>query len=170
VPEEKVIKYICGKYSIAVFSVEEYKDPIQTFGKAYFRFLYEKQEYALYSNFDKAKDLFSTFREAGFNITYINNLLKPLSDADVPRVLDKLNLDYTNLNKPQDIKDKSYLQQFTNMIVQQGNVELSVVKKAAAKTIEECEKILNTLSDTQKITPQNVKVRNAVEELKRVKL
>ncbi len=170
VPEEKVIKYICGKYSIAVFSISEYKENIQSFGKAYFRFLYEKQEYTLYSNFDKAKDLFSTFREAWFNITYINNLLKPLPDVDVPRVLEKLNSDYANLNKPQDIKDKSYIQQFTNMIVEQWNVQLSVVKKAAAKTIEESEQVLNNLSPEQKIKPQNVKVRNAVEELKRVKL
>ncbi len=168
--DDKLAKTICSKYSIAVFTIEPYMQTPETFGKAYIRFLYEKQTYTLYSDFDKAKDLFLLFYEAWINITYINNLQRPLSDADIVLVLEKLEQDYKKDHAPIEEKDKSYITQFTNMVLEKSGSELITVKKLAGKAVDEAASTLGKMSYVELQTPYWLKVRNSVEELKRVRL
>lgn len=168
--DDKQAKTICGKYSIAVFTIEPYTQAPETFGKAYIRFLYEKNTYTLYSDFDKAKDLYLLFYEAGLNITYINNLLRPLPDADIVRVLEKLEQDYKKAHAPVEEKNKSYITQFTNLVLEKSGEELVNIKKLAAKAVDEAVVNLGKMSPEELQTPYWLKVKNSVEELKRVRL
>jgi hypothetical protein len=168
--DDKTAKLICSKYSIAVFTIEPYTQTPETFGKAYIRLLYEKVTYTLYSDFDKAKDLYMLFYEAWVNITYINNLRRPLADADVVRVLEKLEQDYKILHAPTLEKDKSYVTQFTNMVIEKGGEDLVNVKQLAGKAVEESDAIMAKMSPEELKTPYWLKVKNAIEILKRVRL
>ena len=168
--DDKLAKLICSKYSIAVFTIEPFTDTPETFAKAYIRFLYEKNTYTLYSNFEKAKDLYLLFYEAWLKITYMNNIQRPLSDTDVNRVLEKLEQDYKVAHAPIEEKDKSYITQFTNLVLEKSGEELINIKKLAAKAVDEAVVNLNKMTPTELQTPYWIKVKNSVEELKRVRL
>lgn len=168
--DEKTAKDVCNKYHIAIFGIDTFSGTPESFGKAFFRFTFDKLTPTLYSEFDKAKDLYTIFREAWFQIIYINNLLNPLPDTDVARVMEKLVVDYDIAHAARTAKDKNVIEQFTDKVVERGNVELQEVKKLAAKAAEESEKTINDMNEKDKQTVQVLKVRNAVDELKRVKM
>lgn len=166
--DEVTARNICGKYSIAVFSIAEYKDTPESLGKAYIRFDFERTTITLYSELEKAKDLYLMFRDVGVIIKYINNLNKPLSDADVARVLEKLDNDYKLAHAPKAQKDKSYLTKLTELVVEQESKELDKVKKIASKAVEEAEELLEQTGGEE--SANTIKVKNAADELKRLRL
>ncbi len=166
--DEAIVRTVCNKFSVAVFGLLEYTQAPETFWKAYFRFLFDKQTFTLYSQYEKAKDLYILFRDAGFTITYINNLVRPLPDADIPRVLEKLESDYAIAHKPKDEGGKSYIEQFTDMIVEQWTKELDKVKKLATRAIEDADQLISKTEDVK--STHLLKMKNEVEELKKLRL
>lgn len=168
--DEKLAKTICSKYSIAVFTIVEFTESPESFSKAYVRFIFEKWTYTLYSNFEKARDLYSLLHEAWVEIIYINNFQRPLSEPDVARVLEKLESDYKLAHAPKEEKDKSYITQFTNLVLEKWEGELQNIKKLAGKAVDEAEETMAKMPPEQLKTPYWMKVRTTLDELKRIKL
>lgn len=165
---EDVVRTICAKHSIAVFSVVPYEKMASTFGKVYFRFHDEWEDFTAYTQYEKAKDAYGFFREAWFKISYINNSDHPLSDEDVVRVIEKLENDYAKAHDTTSKDNKNYFEQITDLVVKKWWKELDDLKLYATKAVEEADSLLQKIQWTQANVV--IKIKNAEDELKKAKL
>ncbi len=165
---EDIVRTVCGKHSVAVFSVTPYTQLPETFGKVYFRFKDEWEEMTMYTQYEKAKDAYWFFHEAWFQISYINNSDHPLSDSDVVRVIEKLSNDYQKSHDPKSTKDQNYFAQLTDIVVKKWWQELDDLKLLSTKATEEADALITKIQWTQ--ASAVIKIRNAENELKKVKL
>jgi hypothetical protein len=124
-PEENLVRIICAKYSIAVFSLVSFDATPAAFGTVYFSFTHEGTPITVYTKLDKAKDAFETYRLAGFPISYINNSAHPIADSDVSRVVTKLQADYKDAHDPKKHEKKgNYFDQLTKIVLKKESSEL----------------------------------------------
>jgi len=166
--DEATARAVCSKHSIAVFSFSVYTQPPENYGKVFFRCDEWGKLVTFYSQHVKAKDAFTDFTDAGFNIKYINNVDHLLSDADVVRVIEKLHIDYDEQHRAKNEDEKSYFSQLTDLVLKRGTEELTEIKILATKAVEDSERLLVKAQWTQ----GNIilKIKNAQDEVKKAKL
>lgn len=165
---ETAVRAVCNKHSIAVFGLIPFVGDPKTYGTVFFRFIEGKEEMTIYTQYEKAREAFTFFRSAGFLINYINNSKSPISDADVVRVIEKLEAEYKeSLIKDPD-KGNNYFEKISKIFVERSGQWLISLKQLATVALSDADEILPRVASVQPTAAINIK--NLQDELKKVKL
>lgn len=167
---EEVTKTICAKYGIVIFTLTKFDATPAAFGTVYMRFMYEEEQITVYTQYDKAKDAFLFYHEAGFPIDYVNNSAHPLSDEDVKRVVQKLYADIAAAEVTAAGKKKwpNYFEKLTSIVLQKWHAELDGLKLMGSKAVEESDAIIQKIQWSQ--ASLCITIRRLQDELKKNKL
>lgn len=165
---ETAVRNVCSKHSIAVFGLIPFVGDPKTYGTVFFRFMEGKEEMTIYTQYEKAREAFTFFRSAQFLISYINNSKSPISDTDVPRVIEKLENEYKENLTKDTWEKKNYFDKISKIFVERTGKSLSSLKELANVALSDADEIIQKSSVHQ--SSDIIKIKNLEDELKKVKL
>lgn len=159
------LRNIMKPYWIVVLSIKEYNDSISSFWPVSFSFYYEWVLINWVTKIEKVRDAYLLLSSYWFDISYINNLLTPITDWEVELILTKLKKELEELRSNKWLDAKSWWKYWL-YDKKYSEKDLIKIKEIVNLTISDFEILKQKVWDTISLT-EIKEAEDIVGELKK---